>query len=71
MRLFAILALCVVATYCSQFARAAEPRFVKAWGREGVGDGEFMFCIGVAINAQGELFVVDSYNQRIQKFATR
>jgi DNA-binding beta-propeller fold protein YncE len=38
---------------------------------QGSEPGKFSAPHGVAINAQGELFVVDSYNQRIQKFATR
>ena len=91
--------------------------FVKTWGQEGSGNGEFEFPIGIAIheqtifvtdhynhrvqifdkqgkflakfgeygvqpgkffaphtlafNSRGDLFIVDSFNQRIQKFATR
>jgi DNA-binding beta-propeller fold protein YncE len=48
-------------------ASAAEPRFVAAWGKEGTADGEFMFCIGVAIHDQA-LYVTDHYNNRVQKF---
>ena len=32
--------------------------------------GEFMAPHGVAVDGRGELFVVDSYNHRVQKFAT-
>jgi DNA-binding beta-propeller fold protein YncE len=33
--------------------------------------GQFSAPHGIAINAKGELFVADSYNRRIQKFATK
>ncbi len=46
---------------------AAEPRFVKAWGKEGTEDGEFHFCIGLAIHGKA-LYVTDHYNDRVQAF---
>lgn len=115
LRTISCAAVVLLAMTC---ASANEPRFLKAWGRQGTADGEFEFPIGIAIhetsvfitdhyndrvqkinlegkllggiqsgqgsepgkffaphgiaiNARGELFVVDSYNQRIQKFATK
>ncbi len=38
---------------------------------QGTEPGKFSAPHGIAINANGELFVVDSYNHRIQKFATK
>ncbi|MEZ6060231.1 MAG: hypothetical protein R3C19_07715 [Planctomycetaceae bacterium] len=38
---------------------------------QGAEAGKFSAPHGIAINPQGELFVVDSYNHRIQKFATK
>ncbi len=46
---------------------ATEPRFMKAWGQEGIADGEFMFCIGAAIH-DDTLYVTDHYNNRLQAF---
>lgn len=46
---------------------SAEPRFVKAWGEQGAADGQFEFCIGIALHDQA-LFVTDHYNNRVQKF---
>lgn len=52
--------------------RAAAPpapaRFVRTWGSEGTKPGEFYFPIGVAVNADDEVFVTDHYNSRVQKF---
>jgi DNA-binding beta-propeller fold protein YncE len=57
----------LVAVFGSSLASAAEPRFVKAWGKEGTADGEFTFCIGIAIAGES-LYVTDHYNNRVQKF---
>jgi len=48
---------------------AQEPgyEFVKAWGRTGDGPGEFDDPTGIAV-ADGEVFVADSRNGRIQVF---
>lgn len=47
-------------------------KFNLEWGKRGDGNGEFSFgfydMAGIAVNAEGEVYVVDSYNQRIQKF---
>src|SRR5262249_12169883 len=43
-------------------------RFVTKWGNAGSGDGEFNSPIGVAVDANGNVFVADWENQRVQKF---
>jgi hypothetical protein len=43
--------------------------FVRKWGCQGGGDGEFNHSTGVAVDASGNVFVADSGNDRIQKFA--
>lgn len=50
-------------------AKAAAPRFLAEWGEEGSEPGEFHFPIGIAINADDEIFVTDFYNRRVQKFS--
>ena len=50
-------------------AKAATPRFLGEWGKEGSEPGEFHFPIGIAINAADEIFVTDFYNDRVQKFS--
>jgi DNA-binding beta-propeller fold protein YncE len=54
-------------------------KFLLTWGKKGTGDGEFAFegsvgsfvyvlLGGVVVDPQGNVYVVDSGNQRIQKF---
>ncbi len=43
-------------------------KLVTTWGQEGEAPGDFHIPIGIAINSRGELFVVDTYNHRVQKF---
>jgi sugar lactone lactonase YvrE len=44
-------------------------RFVAAWGKKGDGPGEFNFPIGIALGPDGDLFVSDFYNARVQRFS--
>ena len=39
-----------------------------SWGRFGRKEGEFDRPSGLAFNAQGDLYVADSMNHRVQKF---
>jgi sugar lactone lactonase YvrE len=43
-------------------------KFIKAWGKEGTGQGEFNEPHGLAMDSQGRLFVADRANSRIQIF---
>jgi len=49
-------------------------QFLAMWGRQGAGDGEFSFTFGgswyggVAVDGQGQVYVADPINKRIQKF---
>jgi tripartite motif-containing protein 71 len=42
--------------------------FVRMWGTEGTGVGEFASPIGVAVTPNGEVFIADSGINRIQRF---
>ena len=42
--------------------------FVTKLGSEGSGDGQFYEPWGVAVDANGNVYVADSWNHRIQKF---
>lgn len=43
--------------------------FVLMWGSEGTGDHQFAYPRGAAVDATGDIYVVDSGNSRVQKFA--
>ena len=43
--------------------------FVLTWGSEGTDDYQFAFPRGIAADASGDIYVVDSWNNRLQKFA--
>jgi sugar lactone lactonase YvrE len=42
--------------------------FIKAWGKEGTGPGEFNVPHGLGLDSAGRLFVADRANNRIQIF---
>ncbi len=42
---------------------------IGGWGREGEGEGEFRRPMGIGIGPDGSVYVADSRNNRIQKFA--
>ncbi|MDL1944911.1 6-bladed beta-propeller [Chloroflexi bacterium CFX2] len=50
-------------------------KFILMWGKQGAGDGEFNFhrnndvdLGGVAVDSQGNVYVADMQNRRVQKF---
>ena len=57
-----------------------EGELITKWGAEGSGDGQFRFYdnrypgmsnfIGIAVDANGYVYVVDNGNYRIQKFTS-
>jgi streptogramin lyase len=44
------------------------PPFILEWGSNGTGDGEFNIPRQMVFDASGNIYVVDSFNHRIQKF---
>ena len=50
---------------------SADGKYLRGLDEEpGNGPGQFMAPHGVAVDGRGDLYVVDSYNHRVQKFAT-
>ena len=45
--------------------------FLKVWGTEGSGAGQFQAPGAIAVDASGSVFVADTGTQRIQKFDSR
>jgi DNA-binding beta-propeller fold protein YncE len=46
-------------------------RFLVQWGSRGNGLGEFDFPIGIVVGRDGDVFVTDFYNARVQRFDTK
>ena len=42
--------------------------FVRAWGSEGAGIGQFKSPHGLAVSREGQLWVCDKGNKRVQIF---
>jgi sugar lactone lactonase YvrE len=45
-------------------------RFVRQWGEDGTGPGQFALPHAIAIDSQGQIYVADRNNARIQVFDT-
>ncbi len=43
--------------------------FVTVWGTQGSGNGQFNGPKGIAVDSNGNVFVVDQGNNRIEKFS--
>ncbi len=45
-------------------------KFISKWGSpgEGDGDGQFNYPLGIAVGANGNVYVADSFNYRVQQF---
>ena len=44
----------------------AKPKYVGTVGAEGVGDGQFQFPNGIAVDTRARLYVADTANNRVQ-----
>jgi DNA-binding beta-propeller fold protein YncE len=43
-------------------------KFIKSWGSQGAGQGQFNSVRGIALDSQGNVYVADAGNKRIQVF---
>src|SRR5580765_5337043 len=64
---FALLALSVCAVVPA-VARAQAPCYLLQWGTPGSGNGQFNGPAGMAVDANGNVYVADYGNHRVQKF---
>jgi len=45
------------------------PGFVLRWGTQGIGPGQFLSPLGIGVDPQGNVYVADTDNHRVQKFS--
>ena len=68
-RLIRLTALTAIATFALAAGASADGlKFVRTWGGEGDDPGEFNSPLGIATDADGNVYVGDTGNTRIQKF---
>ena len=65
--IFLLLALILTILFF-QAAFAASGDFILKWGSSGSGDGQFNAPYGVAVDSNGNVYVADTSNHRIQVF---
>ena len=51
------------------WAGGEPPSFVLQWGSNGAADGQFWGPHGIEVDADGNVYVVDTGNNRVQKFS--
>jgi DNA-binding beta-propeller fold protein YncE len=47
---------------------SSKGEYLGGFGAQGTGNGQFFAPHGIAVNHRGQLYVVDAYNHRVQKF---
>jgi len=60
----------ILCTLWASIIYAQIPVFILSWGSQGTADGQFMYPGGVASDADGNVYVVDIGNHRVQKFTS-
>ncbi len=45
--------------------------FIAQWGSAGTGEGQFIHPLGIAVDADGKVYVADGFNKCIQKFTSK
>ncbi len=52
------------------WAGGEPPHFILQWGSNGAGDGQFSGPHGIEVDTEGNVYVADTGNNRIQKFTS-
>ncbi len=67
MKAFTITA--VIAGLATSAAWASAYNFAGSWGARGAGDGQFYMPQGISIAPNGNVYVTDTQNHRVQYFS--
>lgn len=71
----ALLACCVIGSAVALWSQPVyaetPPVYLGQWGEYGSGDGQFDTPHGLVIDSQGEFYILDTNNNRIQHFDSR
>ena len=59
----------IICLFYSLTAYADAYSFIGKWGSKGSGDGQFASPSGIAIDSSNDIFVLDTGNNRVQKFS--
>jgi DNA-binding beta-propeller fold protein YncE len=70
LRLTALTVVLSLALPLRAAAQVSPPPFVTSWGSAGTGPGQFLTPVGVALDPAGDVFVIDSNADRLQKFTS-
>src|SRR5215831_6638944 len=71
LRLGAALVFVAISTLTMPLGSEGQaPPYLTQWGTLGAGNGQFYGPYDVAVDAGGNVYVVDSGNERIQKFTS-
>ena len=65
-----VLALSMVLVPGTAGAGTDPPEFVLEWGSLGAGEGQFSGPHGIEVDAEGNVYVADTGNNRVQKFTS-
>jgi len=66
-----LLTVCLLAAFTvAASAHAQEYEFVRAWGSQGTGNGQFDFPCAIAVDALDRIYVTERDSCRVQKFGS-
>ena len=66
-----VMAALAIAAFASPASAVEPPTFSKAFGTKGSENGQFKEPAGVAVDPEGNVWVADTYNYRVQKFNSK
>src|SRR5262245_57158981 len=69
-RLILLPILFVALMVAPQPVLAQAPTFIMQWGTAGSAPGQFLYPTGAAVGLNGDVYISDQYNYRVQQFTS-